>query len=134
MKNSMNFIFKENSDNEKLSDADRVSYNRLNAFPWDRKNIKQAIMTFLYNASLRSIIKYIKDTLKISEFNEEEYETYKKNEKIRKDNEKIRKDNEKIRKDNKKQGKINILKKKLNPLNPLYVDMYCLTKLFLNVW
>ena len=84
MKNSLSFIFKENSNNEKLSDIDRVSYNRLYAFPWDRKNIKQAIMTIPYNASLRSIIKYIKDTLKICDFNEEEYEIYKKNEEYRK--------------------------------------------------
>lgn len=97
MKNSLNFIFKENSHNEKLSDLDRESYNRLSAFPWDRKNIKQAIMTLPYNASLRSIIKYIKDTLNICELNEEEYEIYKENEKIRKENERIRK--EKLSKD-----------------------------------
>ncbi len=118
MKNSLNFIFKENSNNEKLSDIDRVSYNRLNAFPWDRKNIKQAIMTLPYNASLRSIVKYIKDTLKICEYNKEEYEVYKENEKIRKDNEKIRKDNEILRKDNEKIRKDKRIKKikKIKPI------------------
>lgn len=85
MKNSLNYIFKENSKNEMLSDTDKASYSRLNAFPWDRKNIKQAIMTIPYNASLRSIVKYLKDTLKICEFNEEEYEIYKENAKLRKD-------------------------------------------------
>ena len=102
MKNSLNFIFKENSINEKLSDVVRESYKRLSAFKWDRKNIKLAIMTLPYNASLGLIIKYIKDTLKICEFNEEEYEIYKQNEKIKKENEKIRNENKKIRKENKK--------------------------------
>lgn len=98
MKNSLSFIFKENSNNETLSDIVRASYNRLSAFPWDRKNIKTAIMTLPYNASLRSIIKYVKDTLKLCEFNEEEYKVYKDNENIRKDNEKIRKCSGKLRK------------------------------------
>lgn len=84
MKNSLTLIFKGNSGSENISESDRESYKRLNSVLWDRKNIKQAIMTIPYNASLFSIIQYIKDTLKKCELSEEEFEISKQNETLRK--------------------------------------------------
>lgn len=83
MKNKLNFIFKVNSTSKDLNDCVRNSYKRLSNFLLDRKYIKQAIMTIPYNASLSSIVQYIKETLKICELNEEEHQISKENERLR---------------------------------------------------
>lgn len=74
--NKLTLKFKENSTLENISEDKIARYKRLNtvlwAVLWDRKNIKKAIMTIPYNASLNSITQYIKDTLKRCDLNEHE--------------------------------------------------------------
>jgi DNA-directed RNA polymerase len=79
MINALNIMFKDKSESLDVTDDDRESYLRLIAFPWNRKYIKYAIMTWPYNATLTTIVKYIKDTLKVCDFTEEEYEIVKNN-------------------------------------------------------
>lgn len=58
------------SDN--LNPKLRESYERLHEFVWSRSDIKKAIMTIPYNASRRSISKYIKDSLEFLSYNSEQ--------------------------------------------------------------
>lgn len=57
------FEAKKQNDGEKIDKKSGGNYERLFNFMWDRAFIKKAIMTIPYNSSVRSMIKYITDSL-----------------------------------------------------------------------
>ena len=83
--NKLTLLFKELCMSDSVDQMEKESYNRLNNLILDRKNIKQAIMTIPYNASLFSITQYIKDTLKKCDYTEEEIEDLEKNHMLKKE-------------------------------------------------
>ena len=44
-----------------IDDGNIKSYERINAFLWDRSHIKHSIMTIPYNVGLRNMKKYVTD-------------------------------------------------------------------------
>jgi DNA-directed RNA polymerase len=56
-------VFRSKVEDVKTDPKDKASYERLLSFTWDRAFVKKAIMTIPYNASARSMGKYIKDSL-----------------------------------------------------------------------
>lgn len=85
MINKLSLLFKELCMSETVNKTDRESYSRLNNLIWDRKNIKQAIMTIPYNASLFAITQYIKDTLKKCDYTDEETKILEENDVLKKE-------------------------------------------------
>jgi len=55
------------TSNQLTDESTGGSYERLNKFVWDRSYVKKAVMTIPYNASRRSMKKYITDSLIVKE-------------------------------------------------------------------
>jgi hypothetical protein len=82
----LTLLFKDLYTSDSVNQIDIESSKKLNYLVLNRQNIKQAIMTIPYNASLFAITTYIKETLKQCDYTEEENNAIQQNYKLQKIN------------------------------------------------